>query len=248
LTSLETLNIELFADGAEIAEISAMAADPLIRGFTTNPTLMRRAGVLDYRAFAREALSVVEGKPISFEVLADDFDEMREQALEIASWGENVFVKIPISNCAGQQAIDTMFDLTAEGVRINATALMTVDQVKDVAQALADASAGFVSLFAGRIADTGRDPVPMICEAADLLATHENLQLIWASPREILNIFHAEQAGCDVITVTRDLIEKLHLIGKDLVTFSQETVQMFFRDAQAAGYRLEETAAGVESS
>jgi len=234
--SLADLRVKLFADGADRAALIELYANPLIAGFTTNPTLMRKAGVTDYRRFAHELLALVRDRPISFEVFADEFGEMEEQALEIASWADNVFVKIPITNCRGEPSHDLLRRLAAAGVRVNATALMTVQQVESVAACLENGPAGFVSLFAGRIADTGRDPVPYVAEAVAVLASYRNLELIWASPRELLNIFQADAVGCHVITATTEILSKLHIVGKDLGEFSLETVKMFYDDAAAAGY------------
>lgn len=232
------LGIQIFADGADLAAINRLAADPLIKGFTTNPTLMRKAGVADYRSFARDALSLIGSRPISFEVLADEFDEMERQALEIASWAPNVVVKIPISNTRGDPSGPLLVRLAEQGVRVNATALMTLDQVGLAADALATCPFGYVSVFAGRIADTGRDPVPLMAEAVSLLRPHPNLELIWASPRELLNVIQADAIGCHVITVTPDILDKLKLIGKNLDAYSLETVRMFYTDAQKAGYAV----------
>lgn len=232
------LGIQIFADGADLAEISRLAADPLIKGFTTNPTLMRKAGVADYESFARDALSLIGSRPISFEVLADDFDEMERQALEIASWAPNVVVKIPITNTRGESSRPLLVRLAEQGVRVNATALMTLDQVRLAASALAACPFGYVSVFAGRIADTGRDPVPLMAEAVSLLRPHPNLELIWASPREVLNVIQADAIGCHVITATPDILSKLKLIGQDLDGYSLETVRMFYMDARNAGYSV----------
>ena len=236
MNTLADLRVKLFADGADRAAMLELYANPLIAGFTTNPTLMRKAGVTDYRRFARDLLELVPDRPISFEVFADDFAEMEEQAVEIASWADNVFVKIPVTNCRAEPSHDLLRRLAYAGVRVNATALMTVQQVESVSACLSEAPAGFVSLFAGRIADTGRDPVPYVAEAVTILDAYPNLELIWASPRELLNIFQADVVGCHVITATMDILRKLHLVGKDLEQFSLETVQMFYDDARIAGY------------
>jgi transaldolase len=235
-----TLNrIKIFADGASVPSIVESSKNPRIAGFTTNPTLMRKDGVTDYRAFAKEVLGIIKTKPISFEVFADEFPEMKRQALEIKTWGENVYVKIPITNTKGQTSIPLVRELSQSGVKLNVTALCTVDQVRETATALKGGAPSVVSVFAGRVADTGVDPVPQmreslgICRAAD-----KNIELLWASPRELLNIVQAAEVGCDIITVTPDLLKKLSLVGKDLGQYSLETVQMFFRDAQAAGYVL----------
>jgi transaldolase len=232
-------SIKIFADGASLAAMREAARDPRVAGFTTNPTLMRKAGVADYRVFARDVLAEIRDKPISFEVFADDTDGMRRQAREIAAWGDNVYVKVPVTNTRGEPSTDLIRELAAGGVKLNVTALCALDQVRTVARALAGGAPSVISVFAGRIADTGRDPIPImraalaICREAD-----RDIELLWASPREVLNIAQAAEIGCDIITVTPDLFVKLALFGKDLGTFSLETVQMFHRDAEAAGYRL----------
>jgi transaldolase len=231
--------IKIFADGASVPSILASAKNPRIAGFTTNPTLMRKDGVSDYRAFAREVLAHVKTQPISFEVFADEFAEMKRQALEIKTWGSNVYVKIPITNTRRQSSIPLVKELAASGVKLNVTAICTLDQVRETSAALAGGAPSVVSVFAGRIADTGRDPVPLMREALGICrAADEKIELLWASPRELLNIVQAAEVGCDIITVTPDLLKKLELVGKDLGDYSLETVQMFFRDAQAAGYVL----------
>ncbi|HEY5453802.1 MAG TPA: transaldolase, partial [Polyangia bacterium] len=213
--------------------------NPRIAGFTTNPTLMRKDGVSDYRAFAKEVLAHVKTQPISFEVFADEFPEMRRQALEIKTWADNVYVKIPITNTRRESSIPLVKELASSGVKLNVTAICTLDQVRDTAAALAGGAPSVVSVFAGRIADTGRDPVPLMREALGICrAAGKGIELLWASPRELLNIIQAAEVGCDIITVTPDLLKKLSLVGKDLADYSLETVQMFFRDAQAAGYKL----------
>jgi transaldolase len=237
--------IKIFADGASVPSILASAKNPRIAGFTTNPTLMRKDGVSDYRAFAREVLAHVKALPISFEVFADDFAEMRRQAQEIRSWGDNVYVKIPITNTRRESSIPLVAELAASGVKVNVTAICTLAQVAAAAKALAGGAPSVVSVFAGRIADTGRDPVPLMREALALCRARDDagqadrrIELLWASPRELLNIVQAAEVGCDIITVTPDLLKKLELVGKDLADYSLETVQMFFRDAKAAGYVL----------
>lgn len=232
------LNVKIFADGADLPGIVALASDPRIQGFTTNPTLMRAAGVTDYEAFAREVLDAVPDRPISFEVFSDEFDEMAAHALRIASWGENVYVKIPVTNTRQESSLGLVERLAGEGVKQNVTALMTVGQVKEVAERLAGGPPSCISVFAGRIADTGRDPIPIMRDALDILAGEPQLELIWASPREVLNIFQADEIGCHIITVTHDLLKKLGNVGRDLEDFSLDTVRMFHRDAQHAGYRL----------
>ena len=238
MTELSDLRVKIFADGADRAGIARLAQNPLIKGVTTNPTLMRAAGVVEYESFARELVGLLPDKPISFEVLSDDFDEMERQALKIAAWSDNVYVKIPVTNCRQESSLGLIQRLVDRGVQLNITAIMTVEQVEMVAKGLSGAERGYVSVFAGRIADTGRYPVPVIRAALDVLADHPALELIWASPREILNLFEADAAGCHVITLTHDLLRKLSLVGKDLEEFSLETVRMFFNDAEAARLSL----------
>lgn len=238
MLDVKHLRVKLFADGADLEVIAQMAANPLIKGFTTNPTLMRKAGVSDYAAFAREVLALVPERPISFEVFSDDFDEMAVQAQEIASWGSNVFVKIPVTNTRGEFAGPLIRRLASGGVQINVTAILTLDQVQRVADCLFPAVASNVSVFAGRIADTGRDPVPMMRRAVEAVASLPNAEIIWASPRELLNVIQADECGCHIITATNDVLAKLGLVGKDLAEFSLETVRMFRQDAVAAGYDI----------
>ncbi|MGI8685943.1 MAG: transaldolase [Acidimicrobiales bacterium] len=238
MTQLEDLTVKIFADGADRAGIVALAASPFIKGFTTNPTLMHAAGLRDYESFARDVLVLVQDLPISFEVFSDDFDEMERQALKIAAWGDNVFVKIPVTNCKGESAVPLVRRLADLGVKTNVTALMTDAQVEQVAPSLEGGPDCFISVFAGRIADTGRDPMPIMERAMNCLGAYPNIQLIWASPREILNVVQADQIGCDAITVTHDLLKKLPILGYDLDQFSLDTVRMFFDDARAAGYSL----------
>jgi transaldolase len=238
MSSASTLKIKLFADGADLKGMLEMYRRPEIRGFTTNPTLMRKAGITDYRAFARQVVAAIPDRPISFEVFSDDFAEMERQAREIAGWGPNVNVKIPVTNTLGEPCNPLVRRLSSEGVRLNVTALFTLEQVRDVVAALAPGVPAFVSVFAGRIADTGRDPIPHMAAAKALCAARPGTELIWASPRELLNVFHAEAAGCDIITATNDLLLKLGQLGKDLGLFSLETVKMFRDDAVKAGFRL----------
>jgi transaldolase len=238
MTDIAGLRTKVFADGADREGMVRLSQNPLIKGFTTNPTLMRAAGISDYASFARDVLDALPPLPISFEVFADNFDEMERQARLIATWGDNVYVKIPVTNTRADSSEDLVRKLASEGVRLNVTALMTLDQVCTVAGALAEGPSAFVSVFAGRIADTGRDPVPLMREAVQVLAPHPQLELIWASPRELLNIFHADSVGCHVITVTHDVLKKMELIGRDLAEYSLDTVRMFHRDAQAAGFSL----------
>jgi len=236
--SLADLRIKVFADAADVSGILDLARRPYISGFTTNPTLMRKAGVTDYRAFAREVLDAIRGRPVSFEVFSDEFEGMERQAREIASWGGNVYVKIPVTNTRGEPATPLVRRLADAGVQLNVTALLTLEQVREVSAALGEGPPSFISVFAGRVADTGRDPVPIMAAAVEVLRMHPRQRLIWASPRELLNIFQADAVGCQVITVTRDVLDKLDLVGKDLREFSLETVRMFHRDAGAAGYSV----------
>ena len=236
--TIPDLKIKLFADGADTRGMVEMYRLPWIEGFTTNPTLMRKAGVTDYRAFAREVLAAIPDRPISFEVFSDEFDDMDRQAREIASWGGNVYVKIPVTNTRGESSRELVRRLSSDGVKLNVTAVFTLDQIREVVAQLDPDTAAYVSVFAGRIADTGRDPVPHMAEALAIVRRCASAELIWASPRELLNVFHAESIGCDVITLTNDLLAKLASCGKDLATFSLETVQMFRDDAAAAGYKL----------
>ena len=238
LRRLAELKIRLFADGADKTQILRFYANPLIRGFTTNPTLMRSAGVKNYEAFAREILDVIRDRPISFEVFADNFGEMERQARKIAAWGENVYVKIPISNTKRQSSMELAGQLAHSGVKVNITAVLTLDQVRAAADALTGGSPGIISIFAGRIADTGRDPVPTVAAAVDLVSAYSDIELIWASPRELLNIFQANDAGCHIITVPETILTKLETVGKDLDEFSLETVAMFHNDAARSGYQL----------
>ncbi len=239
MNALSELKVKIFADGADKASMVEMYASPIVKGFTTNPTLMRKAGVGNYRAFAHDILQAIPDRPISFEVFADEFEEMARQALEITSWGSNVYVKIPVTNTRGQSSADLLRRLSHAGVKVNVTALMTLDQVREVSKCLTGGPPSYVSVFAGRIADTGRDPVPIMAAAVELLRPFPNLELIWASPRELLNIFQADAIGCHIITATNDVLNKLRLVGKDLSQYSLETVMMFYDDAQRAGYKLE---------
>jgi transaldolase len=237
-TSVANLKVKLFADGADLDGIAALAAKPAIAGFTTNPTLMRKAGVTDYAAFGRKALAIVGDRPISFEVFADDARDMVRQGRELASWGTNVYVKIPVTDTKGNSMAAVVRELTADGVKVNVTALMTERQVTDVCASLAGTPGAYVSVFAGRIADTGRDPMPMMRTNASICETVPNVELIWASPRELLNVFQADACGVHVITATNDILAKLDLVGKDLDGYSRETVIMFYKDATAAGFTL----------
>ena len=238
MNMISSLKVRIFADGADRAAMLEMAAKPYITGFTTNPTLMRKAGIADYRAFARDILRAIPDKPISLEVFSDDFAEMERQALEIADWGRNVYVKVPITNTLRQSSCDLIRRLARRNVKLNVTALMTLAQVRDVVQALSPEVPSCVSVFAGRVADTGRDPMPLMAAAVELLKMNPKAELIWASPRELLNIFHADSIGCHIITVTNDILNKIELVGKDLEDYSLDTVKMFRTDAIAAGFIL----------
>ena len=232
------LTIDLYADGADVRDMVAARQSGVVRGFTTNPTLMKKSGVTDYEAFAKEALKAVSGMPISFEVFADDFAEMERQARLICTWGESVFVKIPITNTKGATAIPLIKRLTSSKIKLNITAILTVQQVKDVVNALDADTPAIVSVFAGRIADTGVDPVPLMKECAAIVKQKPKAQLLWASPRELLNVFHAQESGCHIITVTSDILKKLAMVGKPLEELSLDTVKMFYNDASAAGFKL----------
>ncbi|MES2219143.1 MAG: transaldolase [Pseudomonadota bacterium] len=232
------LKIKLYADGADKAGMLEMYRNPLVKGFTTNPTLMRKAGITNYQAFALDILKAIPDRPISFEVFADEFNEMEEQAHQIASWSENVMVKIPITNTRGQSAAPLIKRLSAAGIRMNITALLTLAQVEDVARVLAKNTPAYVSVFAGRIADTGIDPLPMMQQSLELLSDLPRAELLWASPRELLNVYQANDMGCQIITATNDILSKLSLVGKDLTEYSLDTVKMFYRDATAAGYSI----------
>ncbi|MFA5104275.1 MAG: transaldolase [Candidatus Margulisiibacteriota bacterium] len=234
----DSLKIKIFADGADINEMKQAYKQGIVKGFTTNPTLMRKAGISDYEKFAKEILSEIKDMPISFEAFADDFETMEREAKKIAEWGSNVNIKIPITNTKGQSSIPLIKKLSAEGLSLNVTAILTVDQVKAVAFAVSKSSKTIVSIFAGRIADTGRDPVPYMTEAAEVLKDNRNAELLWASSRELLNIFQAQDSGCHIITVTGDILKKLHMIGKDLAELSLDTVKMFYNDSKKAGYRI----------
>jgi len=235
---ISNLNIKIFADGADKAQMIAMNDRDYIAGLTTNPTLMKKAGITDYKAFCTDILKIVTQKPISFEVFSDDFEEMYRQALEISTWGRNVYVKIPITNTKAEPSKELVRKLTNRGIQVNVTALMTLEQVEDIASILNKDVPSYVSVFAGRIADTGRDPVPLMKEAVSILSTNPRAELIWASPRELLNIYHADSIGCQVITVTPDILMKLSLINKSLEEYSLETVKMFYHDATSAGFKL----------
>ena len=232
------LKIDLYADGADVRDMVAARESGLVKGFTTNPTLMKKSGITDYEAFAKDALNAVSGMPISFEVFADDFAEMERQARRICTWGDAVFVKIPITNTKGESAIPLIKRLSAARVKLNITAILTVKQVRETVGALDRDTPAIVSVFAGRIADTGRDPIPLMRESAAIVGQKPKAQLLWASPRELLNIFHAEECGCHIITVTSDILKKLAMVGKPLEELSLDTVKMFYNDASAAGFKL----------
>ena len=239
MKSLSQLAVKIYGDGADLAGIRELSRHPFIKGFTTNPTLMRKAGVPDYEEFAAQVLKLIPDRPVSFEVLADDADTMESQARHIAAWGPNVYVKIPVTNTRREPMYDLVRRLSQDGIQINVTALLTLEQVRAVTKALRGGAPSNVSIFAGRIADTGRDPVPVMTEAVAVLRENPQSELIWASPRELLNIYHADQCGCHIITVTNDILAKLKLVGKDLSDYSLETVEMFFTDAEKAGYTLD---------
>jgi transaldolase len=238
VTEAGHLGVKLFADGADVGSIIELADNPRVAGFTTNPTLMRKAGVDDYEGFARKVLDHVTDRPVCFEVFSDDFGEMREQALRIASWGTNVCVKIPVTNTDGDSSTELVTELTAEGLHLNVTALLSLDQVRVVAESLAQSPQAIVSVFAGRVADTGRDPVPLMAEAVEILAPYPGLELLWASPREILNVSQAASVGCQIITLTAELLQKLDGLDRELEDVSLDTVRMFHRDAAASGFVL----------
>ncbi len=235
---LDDLKIKIFADGADKSGILEMNAKPWIKGFTTNPTLMRKAGISDYESFAKDILKVIKEKPISLEVFSDELAEMERQALKIAAWGKNVYVKIPVTNTRRESTAPIIDHLARAGVRLNITAVMTLPQVKELAKALKPGPGSIISVFAGRIADSGRDPLPIMQDSLAFMKDFPKIDLLWASPREILNIVQADAIGCQIITVTNDLLKKLDLLGKDLTEFSLDTVKMFYDDAQKAGYKL----------
>lgn len=235
---ISALKVKIFADGADKSGMLEMYAKPFIKGLTTNPTLMRKAGISDYEAFSRDILSEIKDKPLSLEVFSDDFAEMERQAMKIAGWGDNVYVKIPVTNTKKESSYALVKRLSEAGVKLNVTALMTLPQVRDVVAALNPKVPSYVSVFAGRIADTGTDPVPLMAAAVEMLKVKPLAELIWASPRELLNIFQADQIGCHVITVTNDVLKKLSLVGLDLDDYSLDTVKMFYNDAMAAGFDL----------
>jgi transaldolase len=238
LPTLDTLKVKLFADGADIQGMIEMASKPYISGLTTNPTLMRKAGINDYTEFAKKVLSVISTKPISFEVFSDNLDEMKTQGEKIASWAENVYVKIPITNTLGQTTCSVVEHLNNKGIKVNVTAIMLESQVTEIMKVLNPSVPSYVSLFAGRIADTGRDPVPIVKNCVEIISQNPKSELIWASPRELLNIFQANEVGCQIITATTDLLNKLNLVGRNLEEYSLNTVKMFYEDAKKSEYTL----------
>ena len=235
---IEDLKVKIFADGADLREMVEMSEKSYISGLTTNPTLMRKAGVLNYRKFARDVLAEIQSKPISFEVFSDDLIEMRNQALEIASWGDNVYVKIPITNTLGLSTSEIVYELTAAGVKVNITAIMTLNQVEEIVASLNSKIPSYISVFAGRIADTGRDPLPTLKKSLEILQQNSSVELIWASPRELLNIIQADEINCHVITATKDILAKLKLLGHDLEAYSLDTVKMFRNDALSSAFSI----------
>jgi len=246
MSRVADLKVKIFADGADYDGIVKMSKNPAVKGFTTNPSLMRKAGVADYEAFARKVLATITDRPVSFEVFADDFASMAEQARTIAAWGPNVNVKIPVTNTKGQPASELIRSLSSDGVVLNVTAIFTLDQVRAVADALDPATPAIVSVFAGRIADTGIDPIPHMLACKQILGSRPKAELLWASTRELLNIFHAEECGCDIITVPNEFLSKLDLVDKDLVEYSRETVQAFYKDATTAAYQIKITRFAAE--
>ena len=238
MKSVDQLSVKIFADGAELAGMKGLYRQPFVKGFTTNPTLMRTAGVSDYRLFARQVLEAIPDRPISFEVFSDEFTEMERQAREIAGWGPNVYVKIPVTNTRRQSACALIQRLSCSGVKVNVTAMLSLGQVRDVVAAVAGGAPSYVSVFAGRVADTGHDPVPLMAAAVEMLRVAPHAELIWASPRELLNIFQADAIGCHIITVTQDILRKLSLVGRELEDYSLDTVKMFHDDAAQSGFVL----------
>ncbi|MCU0372775.1 MAG: transaldolase [Ignavibacteria bacterium] len=232
------LKIKIYSDGADAAEMVSAAQKGIVKGFTTNPTLMKKSGVTDYEAFAKDVLSKITALPISFEVFSDDFESMEKEALKISSWGENVYVKIPVTNTQGVSSVPLIKTLSRKGLKLNITAILTLEQVRALCDAFDENTSSIISVFAGRIADTGRDPVPYMKEAKRILYSKPKLELLWASSREVLNIIQAEECGCDIITVTNDLLKKLSMFGKDLKELSLDTVKMFYNDAESVGYKI----------
>lgn len=238
INSYKELKIKIFADGANVVEMKKVYNEGLVKGFTTNPTLMKKDGVTDYVSFAKDVLNEIKDMPISFEVFSDDFGEMEKQARLIGSWGENVYIKIPVTNTKSENSYELIRKLSSDGLKLNITAILTVKQVEEVIEAVSDKTKSIISVFAGRIADTGRDPVPYMKQSAEIVKRNGNAELLWASSRELLNIIQAEECGCDIVTVTNDIIKKLPMIGKDLTELSLDTVKMFYNDASSAGYKF----------
>lgn len=236
MPSVKDLKIKIFADGANVNEMKKVYSEGIVKGFTTNPTLMKKDGVTDYVSFAKGVLAEIKDMPISFEVFTDDLESMERQAIEIGSWGENVYIKIPVTNTKGETSYELIRKLSSGGMKLNVTAILTIEQVENVSKNLDKNTPAIVSLFAGRIADTGRDPIPYINESLAILKDNKNAELLWASSRELLNIFQAEECGCQIITVTNDLLKKLSMVNKDLKELSLDTVKMFYNDAKSAGY------------
>ncbi len=235
---IQNLKIKIFADGANVDEMEGLYKGGIVKGFTTNPTLMKKDGVNNYKEFAIEVLKRIPDLPISFEVFSDDFDTMEKEAREINSWGRNVFVKIPITNTKGESSGNLVRKLSNDGINLNVTAILTTEQVKKVVQSISGKSKTIISVFAGRAADTGRNPIPIIEESLNIIRSSPNAELLWASSRELLNIFQAEECGCHIITVTNDLLKKLRMVGKDLDELSLDTVKMFYNDAVSVGYKI----------
>lgn len=238
IKSHKDLKIKIFADGANINEMKRVYTEGIVKGFTTNPTLMKKDGVTDYVSFAKDVLSAIKDMPISFEVFSDDFDSMEKQARIIGSWGENVYIKIPVTNTKGEESLELIKKLTSDGLKLNVTAILTVEQVRKVMSAVSENTAVIISVFAGRIADTGRDPIPYMKESLEAVRKNPKAELLWASSRELLNVIQAEQCGCDIVTVTNDIIKKLAMLNKDLDELSLDTVKMFYNDASSAGYKF----------
>ena len=238
MKKVEQLKVKIFADGAEKAGMLEMAGKSWVQGLTTNPTLMRKVGISDYKAFAKDILGLICEKPISFEVFSDEFTEMERQAMEIASWGDNVYVKVPITNTRREPIYPLIQKLVTRKVKLNVTALMTLEQVKGTVEALDPTVPSYISVFAGRIADTGQDPLPLMVDSLKTMKTNPKAELIWASPRELLNIFQADEIGCHIITVTNDILKKLSIVGYDLGEYSLDTVKMFYQDGKAAGFSI----------
>jgi len=238
MKNLDFLKVKIFADGADKNGMIEMYNKPYIKGLTTNPTLMKKAGITDYENFAKDILKTVTDKPISFEVFSDELGEMKRQALKIATWGDNVYVKIPITNTKRETTCSLIKELSDEGVKLNITAIMTLSQVRNVVLSLNSEVPSYVSIFAGRIADTGIDPISIMAAAVEITKLKPKAEVIWASPRELLNIFHADQIGCQIITVTNDILKKLDLVGYNLEEYSLDTVKMFYNDATTAGFNL----------